>query len=91
MTDEPKNCAMKKLKPTIEISCWHCKRYDAELCRCRKRKREITWEDAHNGYCFDWASKKRSVSSALCDFAKNALQGTIEENGGFHRVKGGGL
>ena len=76
------------MKPTIEITCWHCKRYDAYYCRCRKSKREIMWEDAHNCYCFNWASSKKSVSIQLCDFAKNAPQGTIKENGGFHRLKG---
>ena len=75
------------MKPTIEITCWHCKHYDAYYCRCRQSKREIMWEESHNCYCFKWASSQKSVSIALCDFERNAQKGTIEEKSSFCRVK----
>ena len=76
------------MKPEIEIICWNCKRYDAYYCRCRQTKREITWVEAHNCYCYNWASGKRSVSYALCVFNEIAPKGTIQENGCFCRLKG---
>ena len=76
------------MKPTIEISCWHCKHYDGYYCRCRKTRKEISWEESHISFCFLWAPLKKSVSSALCDYCKSKKDEIVEQNG-FFRLKGG--